>query len=316
MKGILSKQGDRMIVTELPTMVEPDNPRGDAAVWDKNDFLKAHAKWREHIRNLRSFEAIGFTSSSIGKEVEYELRIKCPQCGGDGKETCNNPDHGLIDAIGGETGRLGCPGCGHDPNHKTAAGRKGAPCFICDGSGCITDAQFEEYCGDVSYDEEAEYVAIPAPIGKPGESEKFPSILSIALKSIAALSDCEGSRNVAKEALQKYASQSQQTGTQGDGEIGIILKFIDETIDNYKKQIGPSYSQPYFFTKLKEMISEFSPQPSPVREEAVGFAEWVGRQGYEYHNSPSGWFWIKGNHDPNIKTTSELYQLYLLNKLP
>lgn len=104
------------------------------------------------------------------------------------------------------------------------------------------------------------------PIGKPGESGKVPSILSIALKSIAALSECKGSRNVAKEALQKYASQSLQTGTQGEEAEGII-KFIDETIDNYKKQIGPSYSQPYFFTKLKEMISEFSPHPSPVREE-------------------------------------------------
>jgi len=33
---------------------------------------------------------------------------KCPACNGDGKETCNNPDHGFISFIGGELGRLGC----------------------------------------------------------------------------------------------------------------------------------------------------------------------------------------------------------------
>ena len=26
-------------------------------------------------------------------------------------DICNNPDHGFIDAVGGEIGRLGCPGC-------------------------------------------------------------------------------------------------------------------------------------------------------------------------------------------------------------
>ena len=29
-------------------------------------------------------------------------------------EICNNPDHGFIDAIGGETARLGCPVCGNN----------------------------------------------------------------------------------------------------------------------------------------------------------------------------------------------------------
>jgi hypothetical protein len=56
----------------------------------------------------------------------------CPACGGDGKETCDNPDHGFIDAIGGETGRLGCPCCGHDPEHKIP---KGGDCFLCLGKG-------------------------------------------------------------------------------------------------------------------------------------------------------------------------------------
>ena len=55
---------------------------------------------------------------------------KCLSCGGDGIETCDNPDHGFIIAMGGEIERLGCPCCGHDPDHKM----KG-PCPECDGSG-------------------------------------------------------------------------------------------------------------------------------------------------------------------------------------
>ena len=59
--------------------------------------------------------------------------IICPDCRGDGTETCNNPDHGLIDAIGGEIGRLGCPVCGHDPEHKVRKNK----CEFCNGEGVI-----------------------------------------------------------------------------------------------------------------------------------------------------------------------------------
>jgi hypothetical protein len=58
----------------------------------------------------------------------------CPDCGGDGFERCNNPDHGFIIAMGGETSRLGCPGCGHDPDHKT-----GEKCPTCNGIGAAPD---------------------------------------------------------------------------------------------------------------------------------------------------------------------------------
>jgi len=58
----------------------------------------------------------------------------CPVCGGDGKETCNNPDHGAIESgiLGGEVRRLGCPVCGHDPDHKVPDGGK---CEKCGGTG-------------------------------------------------------------------------------------------------------------------------------------------------------------------------------------
>lgn len=60
----------------------------------------------------------------------------CPDCGGDGVETCNNPDHGFITSglsVTNELTRLGCPCCGHDPNHKI----KGCECDRCNGTGTI-----------------------------------------------------------------------------------------------------------------------------------------------------------------------------------
>ena len=60
----------------------------------------------------------------------------CSACGGDGIETCDNPDHALIDAVGGETGRLGCPCCGHHPRHKMRW-----PCPECNGTGITPNAK-------------------------------------------------------------------------------------------------------------------------------------------------------------------------------
>ena len=65
--------------------------------------------------------------------MKNKTKEVCIDCGGDGMERCNNPDHGFIDAIGGEIGRLGCPVCGHDPEHKT-----GELCSTCNGTGYTT----------------------------------------------------------------------------------------------------------------------------------------------------------------------------------
>lgn len=60
----------------------------------------------------------------------------CPECSGDGKETCNNPDHGFISSgFSGEFGRLGCPVCGHDEYHKVPGGGN---CESCNGIGRVT----------------------------------------------------------------------------------------------------------------------------------------------------------------------------------
>lgn len=63
-------------------------------------------------------------------------KYKCPDCGGDGIETCHNPDHGFISALDfHEVGRLGCPVCGHHPKHKVAGGA--GKCESCNGLGVV-----------------------------------------------------------------------------------------------------------------------------------------------------------------------------------
>lgn len=46
------------------------------------------------------------------------METECEECGGDGIARCDNPDHGFIDAVGGETRRLGCPVCGYDDYNR------------------------------------------------------------------------------------------------------------------------------------------------------------------------------------------------------
>ena len=63
--------------------------------------------------------------------------ITCPDCDGDGIETCNNPDHGFIEMVGGEMNRLGCPVCGHDPDHKV----RDEACDTCNGTGQMNSSE-------------------------------------------------------------------------------------------------------------------------------------------------------------------------------
>ena len=62
-----------------------------------------------------------------------EYGAECPVCHGGGVARCDNPDHEFIALTGGEIGRLGCPVCGHDSEHRV----KGEKCEMCDGTGSI-----------------------------------------------------------------------------------------------------------------------------------------------------------------------------------
>jgi len=63
--------------------------------------------------------------------------MECPDCGGDGKETCNNPDHGFMRDFGDAHG---CPCCGNDPEHKIP---NGGNCERCCGIGEIDNTEQE-----------------------------------------------------------------------------------------------------------------------------------------------------------------------------
>lgn len=84
--------------------------------------------------------------------------IKCPDCFGDGIETCHNPDHGFI----GYNGILGsvmeanegrCPCCGYDENHKM----KGV-CQTCSGTGEVNKETYDKYIQEFVSDEEEEHI--------------------------------------------------------------------------------------------------------------------------------------------------------------
>ena len=90
--------------------------------------------------------------------MKQEIKIKCPDCLGDGVETCHNPDHGFLSAVGGILGanESACPCCGHNPYHKM----KGK-CDTCGGSGNVSkdeyDSYLEEFVQDDYKDEIDEY---------------------------------------------------------------------------------------------------------------------------------------------------------------
>jgi RecJ-like exonuclease len=88
-------------------------------------------------------------------EHNADRRAVCPDCGGDGKETCHNPDHGFIHLMMGwhEIGRLGCPVCGHDSHGKV---KNGGKCETCDGVGKVTVKTAEQFIEAMDYDIEVQ----------------------------------------------------------------------------------------------------------------------------------------------------------------
>jgi len=79
--------------------------------------------------------------------------VICPDCLGDGKETCHNPDHMFIAAMTwNEIGRLGCQVCGSDPKHKVPRGGK---CDTCAGLGRVHEDDARSFCADMGYDFDA-----------------------------------------------------------------------------------------------------------------------------------------------------------------
>lgn len=81
-----------------------------------------------------------------------ENKFKCPACGGDGKETCNNPDHGFLRYVIGaikSANESACPCCGHDEDHKifkyVDGKRVKVICYECSGKGVVNDLIVKKY---------------------------------------------------------------------------------------------------------------------------------------------------------------------------
>jgi hypothetical protein len=81
-------------------------------------------------------------------QMDYDtLFVVCPDCGGDGKETCHNPDHGFLSGVMSVMGanESECPCCGHDESHKIYIDGKYNKCETCNGVGRITRLDYETY---------------------------------------------------------------------------------------------------------------------------------------------------------------------------
>ena len=109
------------------------------------------------VKTLSEFEFI-CKGSELTEEIASELVEKycvCFVCGGDGKETCTNPDHGFISMLSfHDVGRLGCPCCGHDPNHKI---KNGGNCECCNGLGKLTETQFNQQAYEYGFDDDIDF---------------------------------------------------------------------------------------------------------------------------------------------------------------
>lgn len=132
-------------------------------------------EYERYIDSLPRYPILSSNNYEVGETFDGEINYKCPACGGDGKETCNNPDHSFIDAIGGELSRLGCPVCGHDEKYKVNHGKNVCP--ECGGLGCVIPEVFEEYGREYGYDEEPVIVIYPV-IPVQQEKEEKPQIVS------------------------------------------------------------------------------------------------------------------------------------------
>ncbi len=92
--------------------------------------------------------------------------IKCPDCFGDGIETCHNPDHGFLsDFLGPVVGanESACPCCGHSEDHKMRTYNmkthkyEDNQCDTCSGSGQVTLNQYNDYLNENVLEEDLEY---------------------------------------------------------------------------------------------------------------------------------------------------------------
>lgn len=133
------KQASAILVSELETWKSIAKSKRAESV--NGELLRAAKHYQAQSTHFDDCSECVFSKAALSRaesQTESLEAKKCSACGGDGRETCDNPDHAFIDAVGGEVGRLGCPGCGHNPFHKTKH-----KCPKCDGTGLAPSMEAE-----------------------------------------------------------------------------------------------------------------------------------------------------------------------------
>ena len=104
----------------------------------------------------------------VGQESK---KYRCLSCGGDGKETCNNPDHGFLSMMNGSgalnANESACPCCGHSADHKIRKWDPETgkyyypPCYECSGTGLMSESQAIQFADEYGIDEDIEVFVSP-----------------------------------------------------------------------------------------------------------------------------------------------------------
>lgn len=82
--------------------------------------------------------------------------VLCPDCFGDGIETCHNPDHGFLSGVLGAVcgaNESACPCCGHSSDHKM----KGK-CGTCKGTGQVSKEEYDKYLDEFVNEDDIDVV--------------------------------------------------------------------------------------------------------------------------------------------------------------
>jgi len=114
-----------------------------SVVFIPNEYFTTEGVVMGHSSTIAEVKAEYDRLTQLCEEQGRALLYVCPDCGGDGKETCHNPDHGFISAMSfHDIGRLGCPCCGHDLKGKVP---NGGACDTCKGRGYVNHSTATDF---------------------------------------------------------------------------------------------------------------------------------------------------------------------------
>lgn len=131
-------------------------------------FYMSGGESSKHHKLLEGNWQILADTSTMSEEVAATLGldVRCFSCGGDGKETCNNPDHGFLSAMNGvlNANESRCPVCGHSDDHKIRRYVDGKfiqpDCYECNGTGILNYENAIRLADEYGYDQPLEFIGL------------------------------------------------------------------------------------------------------------------------------------------------------------